>query len=157
MAMDASQLAEAITLGINQSLPPSTEVEGFAQGVINALQGATATFGPPSGNTISGIVGAAVAADVQAGAGYPGISSELSGFGSGLASYVQANAIVTYTGPGPSFFTGGTISGLVGAAFASVLQGSMGYPSVSSELLGMATAITDHIVANAEVESGVIS
>lgn len=157
MAMSASALAGEIAAALGES--QTTEIEGFATGFVDGLKLGVATFGPPSGNTISGVLGPTVAGLIQSAAGYPSVSAELTGFGSGFATHIATSAIVTYTGPGPpaGFFTGGTISGLSGSTFASLVQAAAGYPSVSAELEALCTAVTDHIVANAEVVSGVIS
>lgn len=162
MAMDVSALADAITLGMGFSLPASTEITGFAQGVVDGVSAGTASFGGiPSPHVISGMDGSAISAAIASNAGYPGVSSELAGFGDSLATYIQSNAIVTYTGPvpppPPGFNLGGTISGLVGAALGDALAAGMGLGAASAEVTAMGTAIADHIVANATVVNGVIS
>ena len=107
------------------------------------------------------MTGASMASKVQGYAGYPTVSTELLDFCSAIVDHIQGDGIVTYTGPpmppGNDWFLGGTISGLSGATLAALIQSYVGYPLVSTELLGMSTAITDHIEANAEVVSGVIS
>jgi len=163
MAMSIPVLAAAIVTGIGQSGPPTTPVTGFATGIINEIeQNGMATFGSvPTPNPVSGVTGPGMASKIQAAAGYPNVSTPLSNFCSAVATYINSNAIVTYTGPippaNPAWFLGGTISGLSGSALASAVQSSMGFPSVSSQLLGMCTAITDHITNFASVTSGVIS
>lgn len=159
MAVNAPQLAIEMTNAMGYPLPASTELEAFATGLLNGLTGGVATTGPASGNTISGIVGPSIAAEIASLIPtYSGVSTELNNFCTAYATYVMASAIVTYTGPGtPSYFTGGTISGLIGAALAATIQSTVGYPFISTKLLAMSTAIVDHIIANAEVESGVIS
>lgn len=161
MAVNPSLLATQIVAGIGQS-SVTTQVTGFATGILDELtQNGIAVFGvSPTGNTITGLSGSSMASRVAAGAGYGSVSPELMNFCTGIVTHILT-ATVTYTGPTPpsepAWFLGGTIVGLSGPAMAALVQASVGYPNVSSQLQGMCSAICDHITANAEVTSGVIS
>lgn len=161
MALDADALAMEITLGLGQTTP-SDEVKGFAQGIIDELKAATASFGgTPGPHVISGMTGASMAGKIKDAAGYPSVTPQLMGFAQGICDHVQMLGIVTYVGPPPpavpDWFLGGTVTGLSGAVMAVTVQGAAGFPSVTSQLTGMCSAIADHIVANAEIVMGVIS
>lgn len=164
MAVSISSLASEIASALGHPGDVTQEVLGWATGVLNELtQSGIATFGggTPTGHTISGMTGASMASRVASAAGYPSISTELLNFCTAIASYVQGNTIVTYTGPpppaNPNYFQNGTISGLVGSGLANAVQASVGYPFVSSPLLAKCSAITSHIMTNAQVQLGVIS
>lgn len=155
MSLNVTALADAITIGLGQSLPHSPEVLGFAQGIIDELKAGTAGFGGPNPSpySISGVTGSSMAGRVKNAAPYPSVSSELSAFCGSIATQIQAG-IVTYSGPpGGPYALGGTISGVSGSAIAS----GAGFPSVTSQLSGMCNAIANHTVSNAQVVSGVIS
>jgi hypothetical protein len=161
MSVSPSLLGTEIATALGQSSATS-QVIGFATGILNELtQSGMAAFGSPSGNTISGMTGADMASKVAAAAGFGSVSGTLSGFCSGIVSHIQSAGMVSYTGPTPPatpvYFLGGTISGLSGSAMAAQVQASAGYPSVSSQLLGMCTVIANHIMTNAQVTSGIIS
>lgn len=157
MSVSPTALAAAMATGIGQSAPTS-QLSGFAKGILEELtQHGMASSGPPSGNTISGMSGSSMATKVAGYAGYPNVSAELMGFCSAIVSHIESAGLVSYTGPGPVFFLGGTISGLSGSAMASGVMSSVGYPSVTSQLSGMCGAIASHIMSNAEVNSGTIS
>jgi hypothetical protein len=154
MGLVDSDLADAITLGLGQSLPHSAETLGFATGILNELRAATAGFGgmSPGPYSISGMSGSSMATRVKNAAGYPSVSAELTSFCQAISDAV-ALGIVVYTGPGPVFFLGGTISGISGSSMAS----AAGFPSVTSQVSGMCGAIATYINSNASVTSGVIS
>lgn len=158
MSLNPSALAAAMASGIGQSSPTS-ELSGFAQGIIEELtSNGVAAQGPQSGNMISGISGSSMATKVVAAAGYGSVSSKLSSFCNGIVSHITSAGMVSYTAPGPGFWNlGGTISGLSGSAMAATVASDVGYGSVSSELSGMCNAICNHIIANGDVEAGVIS
>lgn len=154
MGLVDADLADAITLGLGKSLPSPPEVLGFAKGILDELRAATAGFGGPSPGpySISGMSGSSMATRVKNAAGFPSVSSELSNFCQAISDAV-ALGLVIYTGPGPVFFLGGTISGISGSSMAS----AAGFPSVTSEVSGMCGAIATYINGNASVTSGVIS
>jgi len=166
MALNYTQLAQDIVTGINQS-GTTQEVEGFAQGIVEEVQNGSATYGTiPGPHPISGLSGSSMAALVANYSGFPSETPELINFCTAIADNIMATGIVTYTSPIPNpptippelaWNTGGTISGLIGSVMAAAVKAAVGYPNVSTELLGMCTAICDHINDNAEVISGVIS
>lgn len=167
MAVNSSQLATQLAAGINQGFT-TAQVEAFAAGVLDELtQNGSATFGDIAGpHPISGLSGPSMASKIAPPAGYPGISATLQNFCQAIADHINNNGTVTYTGPPPAppalpaseaWFLGGTISGLNGPGLASEVAAAVGYPGVSSQLIGFCSAITDHLEANAEVTSGVIS
>lgn len=164
MATSAPLLASEIAAGLGHPGDVTVQVQGFATGILEELtQNGVAGFngGVPSPYSISGMSGSSLATKVASYAGYPFVSPELLSFCTGIVTHIQGSGIVTYVGPpppaNPNYFLGGTISGLVGATMASIIQGAVPYPFVSAELLGMSNAICNHIVANAQVVSGVIS
>lgn len=161
MAVNASLLATQIATGMGQSSATS-QVMGLATGILAELTGnGTAAVGSPAGNTISGMTGSDMASKVSTAAGFGSVSSVLSGMCSGIVSHIQSSGSVSYTSPTPPafpvYFLGGTISGLSGSAMAAQVKSSAGFPSVTSQLLGLCTAIANHIMANAEVTAGIIS
>lgn len=164
MATNAALLASQIAAGLGHPGDVTVQVQGFATGILEELtQNGTAGFngGIPSPYSITGMSGGSLATKVAGYAGYPGVSPQLLSFCTAIVSHIQGAGIVTYVGPpppaNPNYFLGGTISGLVGATMASLIQAAVPYPFVSTELLGMSDAICNHIVANAQVVSGVIS
>lgn len=169
MATNPAQLATEMANGINQTIP-TVAVQAWAIGVLQDLTlNGSATFGNmQSGHPISGLSGAAMAGFIiAASAGfYPNVSTQLLNFCTAVANHITSNGTVEYSGPPPAppavppsaaWFTGGTVSGLDGSAMATEVAASVGYPSVTPELIGFCTAIADHINNNAQVESGVIS
>jgi hypothetical protein len=167
MAVNPSQLAIQLANGIGQTFT-TAQVEAFASGILDELtQNGSATFGDIAGpHPISGLSGASMANQIAPAAGYPGISDTLQNFCQAIADHITDNGVVTYTGPAPNppaippseaWFLGGTISGLNGPGLALEVAAAVGYPGTSAELIGFCSAITDHIEANAEVTSGVIS
>lgn len=86
-------------------------------------------------------------------------SSELTGFATALIDHMSVSGLVahlpgTVVGVCPAggplsngAATGGVVSGLVGATLAGLMQVQMGKPFISSQLLGMADAITQHLLA----------
>lgn len=160
MALNPTALSSAIATGLGQS-GPTSQTTAFANGIITALKAGIAVFGASaSGNAISGVSASTMASLIQSAAPYPGSSSQLTGFCGAIATHIMTGT-VTYTGPPPPatppWILGGTIVGLSGSSLASLAQSMAGFPSVSSQLTGMCTAITTHIMANATVVSGVIS
>lgn len=158
MALSPASLAAELVIGVGQSGPPTVEILAFASGVIDALKLGTAGFGGPIPGPypISGISGTVMAAGIASAAGYPGVSPVLQGFCDALATALNTG-LVTYTGPGPTFFTGGKISGYDPAAFAAAIAAGAPYPSVTAELEGMASAFATVLAADADVLGGVIS
>lgn len=163
MATNATQLADEIRSAMGFPLPVSPQLIGWATGVLDELtSNGSATFGGMAGgHPISGMTGSSMASKVAAAAGYPSVTSELENFCTAIVDHIESDGIVTYIGPVPptmpDWFLGGTISGLDGSALAVLVKDAVGYPSVTSELETFCTAFTDHIMNNAEVESGVIS
>jgi hypothetical protein len=149
MPMNVDQMAEEITLALGQPLPASAQIKSFAQGMIDGLRGGTAIV---SGQIV-GLSGTGIAAAIQAGAGYPQITPQLAGFGTSFATYVMSSAIVS---PSPPIPPSGPILGLSGAAYATILASASGFPAVTPQLLGFATAVMSHISNNAVVVAGVI-
>lgn len=104
------------------------------------------------------MVGADLGEAIRSEMGFPlPVSSQLLGWGDALVSYLQTG-IVTHVagsvmGTAPSgggalingTATNGIISGLTGAAFASAVSGSAGYPGISGELQSYCNEIVDHI------------
>lgn len=152
MALNATRLANNMrsAMGFPPG-PPSAQLVGFAQGIVQSLQAATASVAAPSGNPIFGVTGAGVAGIIQTGAGYPSITPELLGFGTGFANTV-ATATVTYS----IFRIFGFIVGFSGPTLAANIAAAAGYPSVSPRLLSMCNAIATEVAA-AEVNGGVIT
>jgi hypothetical protein len=167
MATSIPTLATAIATGIGQSFV-TQQVTAFATGVLDELtQNGSATFGNiPGPHPISGLTGASMASRIVAAAPYPFTSPELVNFCTAIADHINNNGVVTYAGPPPAppglqppdaWFQGGTVSGVNGPLMATEVAAAVGYPFVSTQLIGKCTAIADHINNNAEVESGVIS
>ena len=167
MAMSPFILAEDMRSKMNKPFPASLELIGLSVGIVSALQNATATFGNiQTPHSISGIDPKAMASDIASKSLFPGISNELIAMCTGIATYLEDNAIVTYAGPAPSppaippsaaWNTGGTILNIDKDGLASQLQISMGQPAVTSDLIGMSDAITNHLLVFAEVNNGVIN
>jgi len=164
MATNAPQLADEIAAAIGQSFT-TAQLIGFATGVLEEVtQNGSATFGGfPGPHPISGLSGSSMANKVVTYVGYPFVSSVLIAFCGAIADHIMTNGQVTYTSPiipldpANSWTSNGTISGLNGPQLASEIQAAVGYPFVSTQLIGFATAITDHIMNNAEVNFGVIT
>lgn len=152
MALNATRLANGMrsAMGFPPGAP-SAQLVGFAQGVVQSLQAATASVAAPAGNPIFGVTGAGVAGIIQTEAGYPSITAELLGFGTGFANTVGTST-VTYT----IFRFNGFIVGFTGPLLATNVAAAAGYPSVSPRLLSMCTAIAAE-VAQANVNDGIIS
>ena len=157
MSVNAPGMADEIRSAMGFPTPVTAQLVGWSQGVLDELtiSGSAAT-GSPSGNAISGLTGASMAARIQSGAGYPSVSTELLAYATALSNYINGNAVVAYTNP-PTNDSGGTISGMTGAAMAVAVAAGVGFPSVSSELLAKCTAIVDHIQSNALVNGGIIA
>lgn len=164
MAMSGPALADEIRTSMGFPPPTTLQIIGWATGVVTHLQtsGSATTGGIPGPHPISGLSGPAMALLITGLAGYPFPSPDLINFCSAMATYIMANAEVTYTGPPPSagnpdWFSGGTISGMDGADMASLVASSTGKPGATPELIDKCTAIVNHIQDNAEVENGVIA
>jgi hypothetical protein len=150
MALDPILLADEITIAVGQSLPASTQIQGFASGLIDGMKSGVVS---PAG-IISGLSGSTISAAIAAGAGFPSVTPQLSGFGSSFATYVMLSGFVVPTPPVPP---SGPILGLSGSAWAPLLAAASGFPSVSPQLQGFADAVMDHITNNAVVIVGVIT
>lgn len=168
MALNASGLADEVRSAMGFPSPTSKEIVGWATGIVDEVtSNGVATFGNiPGPHPISGITGASMAGKVATAAGYGSVSAELLNFCTGVANHITGSGVVTYAGPPPAppalpppaaWFLGGVVSGLSGPAMAAQVASAVGYPGVSPELLNQCTAIADHIMANAQVVSGVIS
>lgn len=160
MSLSSSTLASDIATALGHSGNVTLQVLGFAQGIIDELtQNGVASTGPITGNTISGVTGSSMASKISVAAGFGSVSAKLLNFCNGISSHITSAANITYTGPGtsPPYSTGGTISGLSGSAMASLISSNVGYGSVTSILLAMATAVTNHITINAQANAGVIT
>jgi len=161
MSVNPTLLATEITTGIGQ-VSPTIQVQGFATGILGELTAnGIAQVGLPTGNTISGLSASDMASKIANAAGYASVSSDLTKMCVGIVNHIQSVGVVSYVGPIPPavpiYYLGGTISGLSGSGMASLVQSNVGYPSISTELLGMCNAICTHITTNAQVTSGVIS
>jgi hypothetical protein len=162
MATNYTQLAGEIATALGHPGNVTTQVLGFARGILEELtQSGSATFGNiPGPHSISGLTGSSMANRVKTYAGYPTVSSQLLGFCTGISTHVMTG-VVTYTGPSsptpPNWFLGGTISGMTGSGMANQVKINVPFPYVTSELLAMCQAIVSHIQTNAQVTSGVIS
>lgn len=161
MAVSPSVLAAAMSTGIGQSTV-TPQLLGLATGILNELTiSGHAAVGHPSGNLISGMSGSSMASRVATDAGYGSVSTQLLHFCTGITTHILTSGTVSYTGPVPPapivYFLGGTIHGLSGSAMAALVAADVGYPFVSSQLLGLCDAVATHIMANATVTSGVIS
>lgn len=183
MALVGADLAEAIRVEMGFPSPVSTQLVGWGEGVVQHIQsaatvnhalvtgdtspGSPLSNGAAAGGIISGMDGSTMASLVQAGAGYPNVSSELDTFCQQIVSHIQTLGLVEFeageiTGqctstalsPGPltnGAGTGGEISGLDGSILADAIHSAVGYPGgTSSALVKFCTAITNYIMANAE-------
>lgn len=155
MALNPSLLASEIASGIGQGAATG-EVTGLATGIIEELiQNGTAAPGSPV-SPITGITGSSMASKIATAAGFGSVTAELLGLGNGICNHITSSGLVTYTNA-PDFTSGGTVSGLSGSAMANEIKTSAGFPSVSAQLLGLANAIANHIMTNAQVSGGIIS
>lgn len=167
MALNANGLAEEMRSAMGFPSPVSNELIGWSAGVVEEVLKGVATFGNiPGPHPIAGITGPGMAALIADYAGYGSVSADLLNFCTGVANHIVSSGVVTYTAPPPAppaippaaaWFLGGTISGLSGPAMAAQVAAATGFPGVSAELLNQCTAIANHIMANAQVVSGVIS
>lgn len=160
MAMDWNSLADEIASAMGYS-PTSDEIKAFARGTVEGVQTGVPTFGGvPTPHTITALVPATMAALIMGYAGYPSVTTQLLGYCTGVCNHIMAAGIITYTGPTPPppiWNIGGTLAGLDGSACAALVAASAGYPSVTSKLEAECTAVCDHLVANMQIEAGVIS
>lgn len=169
MAVNPNQLADEVRSAMGYPAPTSDQLVGWATGVLDELtQNGTATSrNIPGPHTISGMTGASMAAKIVAASNgtYGFISTELEAYCGAIASHIQSSGQVFYTAPIPtnppppseSYFLNGTITGLDGPTLASLVASAVGYPFVSALLLAKCTAITSHIMSDAEVTDGTIS
>lgn len=168
MPMTGPGLADEIRTEMGFPAPTSQQLIGWATGVVTHIQTAgIATFGNiPGPHPITGLSGPVMAATIAPIAGYPGTTPELINYCTGIATYIMANGVVTYTGPAPmpptilppaAWFLGGTISGMDGNAMSVVVAGLLGLGPPTPPLINKCTAIANHIQTNAQVVSGVIS
>jgi hypothetical protein len=161
VSVNPSLLASEIATAVGHPGNVTVQIQGFATGILQELtQNGHATVGAPSGNAISGMTGYSMASKVATAAGYGFVSTPLLHFCNGVTTHILTGT-VNYTGPIPPaippWFLGGTIVGLSGPAMAALVQSNVGFPFTSSYLLAMCTAITSHIMTNAQVTSGTIS
>lgn len=193
--MTGAGLAEAIRIQMGFPLPVSAQLTGWGSGVVTHIQmaalvsnapgtitgtcppsGGPLAAGAGAGGLIAGMSGASMASLVQAGAGYPSVSSELSTFCAQIVSHIQTFGIVTFA---PGTITGtctntpvspgalsagagtnGIISGLDGTVLANAIHAAVGYPgSTSGPLISFCTAIANYIMANgvASYASGTVT
>ena len=167
MALDASALSEEMRVAMGFPSPVSTQLLGWSMGVVEEVLNGFATFGNvPSPHPISGVTGAGMASLIANYAGYGFVTPQLLNFCTAVADHITGSGIVTYIGPPPAppglqppdaWFLGGTISGLSGASMAADVAAAVGFPGGSPQLLSQCTVIANHIMANAQVVSGVIS
>jgi len=167
MGMNPQQLGSEIQQAMGYPSPPSRQLIGFAQGIIEELwqNGKFTSRNKPSGHTISGISPNSMASKIASACGYPGVSSMLVSFSSGVCSHISSNAITTYDSPTPTtdlppsqcWYNNGKISGLIGPDMASKIAKAMGQSFVSDKLLAECNAIVKHIMSNAIVKDGKIS
>ena len=161
VAMDAASIPTPPILS-NFPPPTSDKIKGWANGFVTHIttQGSATTGGVPGPHAVTAINGAGMAATIQALAGYPFISPELLGFCQVIATYIIANAQITYIGPpppaAPDWFLGGTISNMDGQAMAALVATAIGQAGSSPELDAKCNAIINHMQDNAEVNNGVI-
>ena len=181
----ASAMADAIRSAMGFPTPVSAQLTGWATGVISEIHnakvnniagtitGVTAPGSPLSaGAGVGGIISAmspsSMASSVQAAAGYPSVSSQLSTFCAQIVLHIQTMGTVTFaaghiTGtctntplsPGPLVAgagSGGKIIGLSGSTLASAIHAAVGYPGgVSAPLTNFCTAMVNYIMTNADV------
>ena len=112
--MVASAMADAIRSGMGFPLPVSTQLQGWAAGVIAAIQagqvnnaagtitgtcppGGPLTLGTGANGVISGISASSMASQVVSGAGYPFTSSELSTFCTQIVQHIETSGVVVFT------------------------------------------------------------
>jgi hypothetical protein len=112
--MVAADMAESIRSSMGFPLPVSTELVGWASGVIGEItsnakvnnapgtitgtcpSGGPLSSGAGTGGLISSMSGSDMASLVKSGAGYPSVSSELSTFCSQIVSHIQSLGMVTF-------------------------------------------------------------
>src|SRR5579863_7374403 len=113
--MAVSGMADSIRSTMGFPLPVSTQLTGWATGIIGELTGhglvnnASGTItgvcapgsplsaGAGTGGLISGLSGSRLASAVQAAAGYPSVSSQLTAFCAQIVLHIQTAGIVTFT------------------------------------------------------------
>jgi hypothetical protein len=164
MGMQYQQLGSEIQQAMGFPAPPSRQLIGFAQGIIEELQqnGKFTSRKKPSGHIISGITPSSMASKIASACGYNGVSSMLVNFSSGVCEHIISKAITTYSAPTPAeelpppqcWYKNGIISGLIGSEMASKIANAMGQSFVSDKLLAECNAIVKHIMSNAIVTDG---
>ena len=169
MAVNPTQLANEIVAAVPYPSAATTELIGFATGVLDELtqNGSATSRNFPGPHPISGMTGGSMADKIRANsyASFGYTSVPLLNFCTAIVSHIHGMGVVTYTSPIPanppppsdSWFLGGTISGLNGATLAALVTAQVPYPFVSPQLISFCTAITTHIMTNAEVTDGVIA
>lgn len=115
------------------------------------------------------MTGAGMAERIRSDMGFPlPVSTQLTGWGTGVVTHIQAAAIVahapgTVSGTAPPVggplaagaaagAPGTNISGMSGSTMASLVQAAAGYPSVSSQLLTFCNEIVSHIETFGQVD-----
>lgn len=163
MAMNYTNLADEIKTEMGFSGATSTQLIGWARGVVEEIQASTATFnsGTPTHSIVS-IDGDSMATLIKTYAGYGSVTDILKKYTNAMSDYIVANAVVTYTGPPPpatpDYFLGGTISGMVGSDMADAIVAAISeYPTRTDLLTKKCNAVVNHIHTNASVVSGAIS
>lgn len=168
MAMSSALLSLDLQDAMGFPSPPTIELIGLADGIIAELiENGSTTFGNvPGPHLITGITAASMANKISGGAGFPSVSIDLLNMCSGIIKHITESGVVFYAGPPPAppaippsaaYNSGGTISGLSGSAMANEVKTAMGKDSVSIKLLNKCTAIVNHIIINAEINSGVFT
>jgi hypothetical protein len=161
MAMNGNQLADEIAASIGYG-KTSGRLKCLGNGIVNEVRHGVATYGMiPGPHSISGISGSNMAQLIVTCNGYSYTSGRLVLYCNAIADHVMGAGIVTYAGlPLPTMVgwrLGGVISGLNGSVLAALIVNYERLGSVSGKLLAECTAIVNHIMNNADVETGVIS
>lgn len=187
MALDASELANLIqnnglrqnTDGNGLPLPPSSQLQEYCAGLINALKAATVTFAPGTingsappggplqagtgtGGIFTGLTPAPFLAKTQVGAPGPFSAAE----NTAVITYLQTSGIFviptggvtgicTATALSPGTLvngeaSGGKITAINGAACAAVVSASSGL--VGPDMIKHYDIIMNYLIANLEVE-----
>lgn len=162
MAMSGPLLAQDIADAMGVSVTP--QLICFGNGIVNEIKLGVPGVGLPTGNLISGLDYSRAANEIGnciAGS----VTPEIEDYCMALFLYIMAKAIITYTGPPPPapnmWSIGGKIFSLVGDDMAQdihdLVYDPKGFPGPSDKLKAKCGAIAQHIMLNAEVESGVIN
>ena len=183
MSMNATAMATAIQVEMGFPSPPSEELIGWSSGLIAGLT--AASFSNPPGTivgicdpggplllgagtlgVITGMIPATIASDIAEGAGYLGVSSQLSSFCAQIVTHIQTLGLITFEpnsvigvctntpiSPGAMIgkASGGKISGLSGSVLAAAIHSTVGYPGVvSGSLTSFCTGMVNYIMDNAD-------